>query len=76
MSGIQILNWTYISQRSILAPVSTILLQENSFKPASSGLFFWLFLVGQIIKANRGDRLIQVNDVDALFGLLDRPQLA
>jgi hypothetical protein len=43
MSGIYILNWTYIWQRSILAPVSTILLQENSFKPASSGLFFALF---------------------------------
>ncbi|QOY95640.1 hypothetical protein IM543_07275 [Massilia sp. UMI-21] len=29
------------------AAVSTILLQENSFKPASSGLFFILALPGQ-----------------------------
>ncbi len=40
MSGIRILNWTYIWRCSIITPVSTILLQENSFKPASSGLFF------------------------------------
>jgi hypothetical protein len=34
-------NWTNIPRRSIISPVSTILLQENSFKPAFiSGLFF------------------------------------
>ena len=40
MTGIRIHHWTHISRRNIMAPVSTILLQENSFKPANSGLFF------------------------------------
>jgi hypothetical protein len=48
MSGIRIQNWTYIWQRNIITPVSTILLQENSFKPASSGLFFVLRDIVQI----------------------------
>jgi hypothetical protein len=43
ISIIEIQNWTYMWQRSIIAPVSTILLQDNSLKPAQSGLFFVLF---------------------------------
>jgi hypothetical protein len=44
MTGIGIHHWTDISRRNIMAPVSTILLQENSLKPAQPAGFFFALL--------------------------------
>jgi hypothetical protein len=40
MTGIRIHHWTRISRRNIMAPVSTILLQENSFEARNQRAFF------------------------------------
>jgi hypothetical protein len=48
ISIIEIQNWTYMWQRSIIAPVSTILLQDNSLKPALKRAFF---LRGSVVTA-------------------------
>jgi hypothetical protein len=56
---IEIQNWTNMWRRSIITPVSTILLQDNSLKPAESGLFFGSrWLAGQCARQAPGLRTV------------------
>lgn len=48
MSGIRTRNWTPVTPNPIITPVSTILLQENSFEPAKERAFFLLVTAAEI----------------------------
>jgi hypothetical protein len=53
MSGIRIQNWTYILRSNIITPVSTILLQENSFEARPTAGFFFASAIREVPHAAR-----------------------